>query len=340
MKNFLTKTDRIDLILQHRQETVRKNADRIKSVLWKDEGWSYEAIAKALFLDSETTRRHVKDYLSAKKLTNSSGGSESKLSDNQTTDLINHLEENTYLTSDEICLHVLEKYNIHYTRSGMQKWLHNHKFSYKQPHGIPSKADHLKQLEFNTFYNDLKSCLRSDEVIMFGDGVHPSMATKLSHGWIRKGVNKDIATTGSRTRINILGAINLETMDVFSKDYNTLDADNTCDFLENLKKHMGNKKIHLFLDNGPSNKNKKVKLKAIKLGIQIHYLPTYSPNCNPIERLWKVMNKIVRNNVFFHSAKEFRCKIKEFFDTTWDNIKDKYTSWITDKFQVIKKSVF
>jgi transposase len=53
------------------------------------------------------------------------------------------------------------------------------------------------------------------------------------------------------------------------------------------------------------------------LGIVLHYLPPYSPNLNPIEIVWKVMNEHVRNNLFFSLAKEFREAIKQFFDHTW-----------------------
>jgi len=38
---------------------------------------------------------------------------------------------------------------------------------------------------------------------------------------------------------------------------------------------------------------------ATELNIKLHFLPPYSPNLNPIERLWKVMNEKVRNNRFF-----------------------------------------
>ncbi|KIA76341.1 hypothetical protein DB43_AK00010 [Parachlamydia acanthamoebae] len=49
--------------------------------------------------------------------------------------------------------------------------------------------------------------------------------------------------------------------------------------------------MHIICDNGRSNKNKKVEeyLKTSK--IKIHYLPPYSPNLNPIERLWKVLRQ-------------------------------------------------
>ena len=340
MKDFLTKEQRSNLLSWHHTESDRKKADRIKSVLLRDQGWNYQSIANALFIDYESARRHVQEYIESQKLENKSGGSSGNLTRAQKLELINHIENNTYLRGADICIYVFEKYGVSYTSSGMQKWLVTNGFSYKQPHGSPSKADPVKQLAFKEFYNQLKTGLSSDEIILFGDGVHPSMQTKLSHGWIKKGCNKEMPTTASRTRVNILGAINLETMDVYSEDYKTLDADNTSDFLEKLKKRIQDRKIHLFLDNGPSNQNKKVKLKAKELGIKVHYLPTYSPNCNPIERLWKIMNKVVRNNVFFNSAKEFRDKIKEFFDITWDKIKSQYSSWITDKFYINKKSVF
>lgn len=62
--------------------------------------------------------------------------------------------------------------------------------------------------------------------------------------------------------------------------------------------------------------------KAIELNIKLHYLPAYSPNLNPIERLWKVMNEHVRNNKYFATAKEFRDKIDEFFSKTLPKVGD------------------
>ncbi len=47
--------------------------------------------------------------------------------------------------------------------------------------------------------------------------VHPTMATKVSCGWIKKGVDKPIEQTASRTRFNVVGAIELKSMSVFSE---------------------------------------------------------------------------------------------------------------------------
>ncbi|EFN8037403.1 IS630 family transposase, partial [Escherichia coli] len=70
--------------------------------------------------------------------------------------------------------------------------------------------------------------------------------------------------------------------------------------------------------------------------IELHYLPPYSPNLNPIERLWKVMNEKSRNNVYFKSKRDFKAAIDQFFTVTLPEIADSLASRINDNFQVLK----
>ena len=69
-------------------------------------------------------------------------------------------------------------------------------------------------------------------------------------------------------------------------------------------------------------------------GIELHYLPAYSPNLNPIERLWKVMNEEARNNIVFSSAKEFRAAIGEFFEVKLPKMLPNLRQRINDNFKV------
>ncbi|WP_338011052.1 transposase, partial [Photorhabdus temperata] len=55
----------------------------------------------------------------------------------------------------------------------------------------------------------------------------------------------------------------------------------------------------MILDGVGYHRSKRVKDWAYVMNIDLHYLPPYSPNLNPIERLWKVMNEQVRNNHYF-----------------------------------------
>lgn len=71
------------------------------------------------------------------------------------------------------------------------------------------------------------------------------------------------------------------------------------------------------------------------LNIELHYLPPYSPNLNPIERRWKVMNEHVRNNVYFPSNTSCTSAIKKFFDLMLPEVAGSLVSRITYNFQIV-----
>jgi len=273
-----------------------------------------------------------------KKLQNESGGSESKLTKEQSKELVAHLEKTTYAKAKSICRYVKVKYGVKYSISGMTEWLKNNGFSYKKPKETPAKADPIKQEEFKKFYRDLKESTPEDEPILFADASHPTMATKVTYGWIKKGSNKLISTTASRTRVNLMGSINLKTMKVSVESYQTINSDSVIEHFKEIKKaYPKAPKIHIILDQGPYNKSNQTKKMAEQYNIELHLLPTYSPNLNAIERLWKVMNEHVRNNRFFTKPKEFREAINNFFTNIWPTISSSIASRINDNFQTVKK---
>jgi transposase len=335
MESFLTAEEREELRRRHRKEGGRRTADRMKAVLLADRGWSHRQIAEALLLDDDTVARHVKEFKDGGKLEISSGGSESKLSEEQASELVEHLRTMTYCKAKDICAHVLAVYGVVYTVPGMTSWLKNNGFSYIKPHGVPAKADPIKQTEFVEEYKRLKEETPAAEPILFVDGVHPTMATKVAYGWIKKGTRKAIATNATRTRLNIVGAINLDSMEAVIRDFLTINSSSMADFFGALRtKYPSAKKIHVILDNGPYNKSEETKAAATNHGIVLHFLPTYSPNLNPIERLWKLMNEHARNNKVFRSVKDFKDSIFQFFDWTWPSVAQDARSRINDHFHI------
>jgi transposase len=325
-----------DLELRHRYEGNKRVADRIKAILLKNEGWKNKAIAQALRIHEETVRSYIMDWINHEKLAPENGGSCSKLNDSQSRELESHLEDTTYTRVMDICGYIEKKYGIRYTVSGLTKWLHKHNFSYKEPKRVPAKADVKKQEEFIEKYIALVLDTPSNEPILFMDSAHPTMATKVVCGWIRKGVDKPIAQTASRTRVNVMGAIELTSMNIVSCHPDYVNAETTIAFFEQLKEaYPLAPKLHIILDQSGYHKSIAVQEEASKKNIVLHYLPPYSPNLNPIERLWKVMNEQVRNNVFFTSAKQFRDTIVDFFKTSIPKIAQFLRSRINDNFQTI-----
>jgi len=408
MKIILTETQKLALELRHRREKNAKIRDRIKAILLHSEGWSHKNIAQALRINESTVYEHLNEYRENEKLELESGGSVSKLGEEESKELELHLEENTYPSTKEIVAYVKEKYKISYTLQGMQAWLARHGFSYKKLKGVPAKFNKEKQEAFIEKYELLKDSLEEDEVILFMDSVHPTQETKISYGWIKKGEDKMIATVAGRKRINLTGAIELNSLSILTHEYETINGSATIDFLEKvLDAYPSAKTIHMIVDGGrahtseevnlflgksdavnkaylkeeysielPSNTTKltqKMKkalekvleeepslflndtilkrkdLTAIQLlqtlkehpphpKIIMHILPPYSPNLNPIERVWKLANEHVRNNVVFESFDDFREKMHHFFNVTWSTITDKAKSRITDNFQTLKSA--
>ena len=170
------------------------------------------------------------------------------------------------------------------------------------------------------------------------DAVHPTQATKFTYGWIRKGLDKIINTTGSRARLNIVGAIELGNLSAAVFDqFETVNGGAIIQFFRRVRESYASINIiHMVLDGAGYHRSKEVIEEAKILGIELHYLPPYSPNLNPIERLWKVMNEYARNNVYFSKPKEFRQKINHFLDVTLHEIGALLSNWINDNFEILK----
>jgi transposase len=320
----------------HQNCENRKAGDRIKAILLRSEGWTVPQISQALRLHPSTVIRHIEDYKSG-QLKNQSGGSSSHLTDAQTQELIAHLEEHTYAHNHQIVLYIKERFGVSYTVAGLHKWLHRNRFSYKQPKGRPHKADPELQKQFVAEYEQLKKEVGSDEPILFMDSVHPTQATKLAYGWIRTGQTKQVGTTASRTRLNIVGAIQLGKLgEAITSQYETINGESIIDFMGKVRSQYGSKTVHIILDQSGYHKSYVVAKEAFKLNIKLHFLPPYSPNLNPIERLWKVMNEKVRNNRFFKGAKDFKEAINSFFEDILPRMGNTLNGRINDNFQRLK----
>ena len=333
---ILTEEEKSHLDALHHQTKDGKERDRLKAILLRSEDWTVPMISQALRLHQTTIIRHINEYHDG-KLKNESGGSDSKLDESQTEELIAHLEAHTYHHVHEIILFIKDKWGIGFSIPGMNKWLHRHAFSYKKPKGFPHKANPKLQEEFITQYEKLKEEVGVDEPILFIDAVHPTQATKLSYGWIRTGQTKHVETTGSRTRLNIVGAIQLGNIaEAITAQYETINGESIIDFMTKLRGQYGSKTVHLILDRSGYHRSMLVAEKAIELNIKLHFLPPYSPNLNPIERLWKVMNEKVRNNRFFKSSKDFKEAINRFFDDILPDIGHELDARINDNFELLK----
>lgn len=133
-----------------------------------------------------------------------------------------------------------EWWGVCYTVAGMTRWLKRNGFSYRKPVGVPHKCSTQAQQAFVETYEKLKQEASDDEPILFIDGVHPTQGTKLAYGWMPAGKKAHgVETTGSRTRQDIMGALNL----------NDIDSLNICRFFIAVREtYLIKQKVHIIPD--------------------------------------------------------------------------------------------
>jgi Transposase and inactivated derivatives len=316
MERKLSIKARQELVGRHRKERDGRVRDRIKAVLLDDAGYSYSEIGRILLLDDETIRQHIKEYDELEKLKPENGGSDCHLSEAEGLELKEHLRQKTYLYVKDICAHVKASYGKGYSESGMTKWLKRSGFRYKKPHLVPSKADEKLQEAYLKEYEQLKREAGNQEPIYFGDSVHPHHQTQAVSGWILKGERKALGQTGKQKYLSFIGGLSLSGHKLVYEQAEKVETGSIKRFLKKLRSHhREGQKIHLILDNAGYHRSKEVLRYAQALKIKLHYLPPYSPNLNPIERLWKLMREQVTYNKYYEKFEQFTEAILNFFKT-------------------------
>lgn len=334
-------TDQVrDLKLAHKQTREKRLADRIKAVLYVHFGLSYEEIAKLLLFDEVTVRRYLKQFKEKGidgLLECRYAGGQTRLNFSQEQELKIFLRDNTKRTAQEILKYIHATYAVSFSVIGVTKLLHRLGFSYKKPKIIPGKADRMKQEAFINKYEEIKETLKDNDSIYFLDSTHPQHNTNPSYGWILKGKDNDkfIRTNSGRERINLHGALHLGSYTAIVMEEKTIDHKSTLKLLRKLKVTHPKGKIYLIVDNASYYHAWQVTAWVKKhRRFKLIFLPSYSPNLNLIERLWRFFHQKITWNRYFETYEEFRRVSLKFFKNL--NLYEKELSTLlTDNFQLV-----
>ena len=334
----LTEAQTNELRRAHRSATNKRDADRIKAVYLLSRGKSAREIAEVLMLDEDTVSHYRKRYESggiAGLLKDAYLGSQPMLSCAEIEELTKHLEGQTYLTVERIVDYVKQTYQVSYSISGMRHLLHRLKFVYKKAKAVPGKANAKLQRAYLALLEKVLAEKGEHDAHYYLDGVHPQHNTQLAYGWVKKGQDKLVKSNSGRQRINLNGALNAETLEVVIRTDDTINAQSTLKLFEALeKKHPEANTIFITLDNARYYKNKLVSTYLETSKIKLFFLPSYSPNLNLIERLWKFMRKTILYNQYYEKFGEFKTAVIRFFDDILQH-QTKLTTLLTHNFQII-----
>src|SRR4249919_2626998 len=124
---------------------------------------------------------------------------------------------------------------VYESRSGLIALLHRLGLAYHKPSVIPRKLDEEKQKAFIASHEKLLNSLGDDEAVLFADAVHPTHAARPVGCWAPKPEKLAIEQTSGRQRINIHGAIDLETGQTRMIEVETVDAVSTIRLLQSIE---------------------------------------------------------------------------------------------------------
>jgi transposase len=271
-------------------------ARRANALVLLDDGMSCAAVAKVLFLDNDTIRTwyqlYQQDGIEGLAGFGHEGGI-CRLKAEQQDRLKTWIGETLPRTTRQIGAWIERECGIDYqSRSGLIALLHRLGMEHRKPKAISRKLDPAKQEAFIKAYEALLNRLSADEALIFADAVHPTHAVRPVGCWAPKEVAVAVEQSSGRDRLNIHGAIDLETSQTIMKDVLSVDALSTILLLTTIETmYPGMRFIHVFLDNARYHHAKLVQAWLVRpdCRIRFHFVPTYCPHLNPIERLWGLM---------------------------------------------------
>lgn len=176
--------------------------------------------------------------------------------------------------------------------------------------------------------------------VFFVDSAHFVWAAFLGYLWFWSRLF--VSAPSGRKRFNVLGAINAKTHEfMMVKNTTYINADSVCELLLTIADRGFQSPVTLIFDNAKYQHAKVVKELADRLGIELLYLPAYSPNLSLVERLWKFVKKECLNSRCYESFDLFKEAIEGCLSKVGsDEYEPKLKTLLTLNFQTFKKVQF
>ena len=211
---------------------------------------------------------------------------------------------------------------------------------HRKVNSIPAKANIEAQKKFHdeALQPRLEEAKAGKRTVYFVDAAHFVLGAFLGYLW--SFVRVFVRTPSGRQRFNVLGALNAVTKELITITNDTyITSVQVGELLRQLAKE-ATAPITLVLDNARYQRCYFVVELAKELGIELLFLPPYSPNLNLIERLWKLVKKECLYSTYYENFALFRQSIQTFLATMTHTHHEKLNSLLTLNFQSFTEEQF
>ena len=159
----------------------------------------------------------------------------------------------------------------------------------------------------------LDAAVAGEGHVLFVDAAHFVFGTFLCCLWSFARIF--VRAASGRQRFNVLGAWDAVGRRLIAVTNTTVvNTETMCELLRKIAGSGLSGPITLVLDNARYQRNAIVEALAQELGIRLLFLPSYSPNLNLIERLWKFIRRRALYGRYHPTFAEFQAAIQEVLD--------------------------
>ena len=192
-------------------------------------------------------------------------------------------------TAVKLCGWLREKEELELSYPTLVRYLHEKNYARRIPRPVPEPPDREAwQNQREDFAHELLDLLEdSGNKVFFGDEAGFEGDPRPRQRWVKRGSRPTQGYFGGHVRQNVVGAINptdgqLVSLIVPHSDTQVFQA-----FLDTMAKEVpeNGQTIWLVLDNASWHKSKALNWHHLR----VKFLPPYSPDFNPIERLWQYL---------------------------------------------------
>lgn len=254
--------------------------------------------------------------------------------ENYSGSILKSFTERPPMSAREAKMRIEEMTGISRSPSQIRTFMKHNGLRYIKIGHIPAKADTEKQRQWvkSTLEPAIEEAQNGECHLLFMDAAHFILEPFICALWCI--ARLFVKASSGRNRINVLGAVNAITKEIITLCNTTfISAGTIVSFLIQLRQHYEGLPLKIVLDNARYQHCKLVEETAKQLNITLLFLPSYSPNLNIIERLWKFAKKTILYAKYYESPAKFHQAITEFFKGINQKYNDDLKNIMTLKFQ-------
>ena len=181
----------------------------------------------------------------------------------------------------------------------------------------------------------LKAAREGKGHVLFVDAAHFVFGTFLC--WLWSFTRVFVRAASGRQRFNVLGAWNAVANTLTAVTNTTVvNTETMCELLEKIAALGLVGPVTVVLDNAKYQRNAAVQARAKTLGIELSYLPSYSPNLNLIERLWRLIKRRTLYGKYSPAFADFKAAIEQTISDLPTKHADSLQSLMTHNFQMFE----